>query len=420
MMFRVSCSSEVPPQNGPVSSLSCQTERSPDPSSISKVRPAIPSPPATAGDHQFTLPSPLLLQNGQTLESVRLHYSIYGTLNEKRDNAVLVCHALSGSSRAAEWWPDLFGEDRVFDLRRDCVICVNVPGSCYGSTGPHDLDPQTGIPYGGQFPVMTIRDWVRSQALLLDHLGIERLQAVVGGSIGGMQAIQWAIDYPERVLRCVAIGAAPLSAMGLALNHLQRQAIMQDEKWQKGTYSPEDPPRQGLALAREIAMCSYKSPELFQERNGRRQNRNGENPLDSLADRYDIGGYLDYQGEIFHQRFDANAYLIITRAMDSFDPALGYASERVALQRIQARVLLVGISSDWLFPARDVAELADRLQQAGVEAEYAEIDSHHGHDAFLAEPEKLLPLLREGLLGPARRKSPGAPIGDPSSSPIVV
>ena len=351
--------------------------------------------PAVSREYQFAEEVPFPLQNGQFLSPVRLQYTIYGTLNEQRDNAILVCHALSGSSRAADWWPDLFGEDRVFDPRRDCVLCVNVPGSCYGSTGPQDLNPQTGDPYGSQFPLMTIRDWVSAQARLLDHLGIERLQAVIGGSIGGMQAIQWAIDYPERVANCVAIGAAPLSAMGLALNHLQRQAIMHDEKWRGGAYPSDDPPRKGLAQARSIAMCSYKSPELFEERYGRLGNRNGENPLLSLSNRYDIGGYLDYQGEIFHQRFDANAYLIITRAMDSFDPALGYASEAAALRRIRARLLLVGISSDWLFPARDVEALARRMQEAGVRADYLEIDSKHGHDAFLAEPEKLLPLLRE-------------------------
>lgn len=365
------------------------------------------SSPTVSREYQFAEEVPFLLENGQSLSPVRLHYTIHGTLNPQRDNAILVCHALSGSSQVSDWWPDLFGEDRVFDPRRDCVLCVNVPGSCYGSSGPQDLNPETGEPYGSQFPLMTIRDWVRAQARLLDHLGIERLQAVIGGSIGGMQAVQWAIDYPERVANCVAIGAAPLSAMGLALNHLQRQAIMNDEKWKGGAYPADDPPRKGLAQARSIAMCSYKSPELFQERYGRQGNRNGENPLQSLSNRYDIGGYLDYQGEIFHQRFDANAYLIITRAMDSFDPALGYASEAEALSRIQARLLLVGISSDWLFPARDVEAFAQRMQAAGARADYVEIHSKHGHDAFLAEPEKLLPLLREVVHHPDSWRVPG-------------
>jgi homoserine O-acetyltransferase/O-succinyltransferase len=305
-----------------------------------------PVQPTIETDFIFGESEPFQLVNGQTLSPVRLRYTIYGTLNQQRDNAILVCHALSGSARAGDWWPQLFGERGVFDLSRDCIICINAIGSCYGSTGPLDIDPATGRSYGASFPIVNIRDWVRAQSQLIDHLGITRLRAVIGGSIGGMQAIQWAIDFPERVARCIAVGAAPLSAMGIALNHLQRQAIMNDEKWNNGAYDQSDPPRRGLALAREIAMCSYKSSELFNERYGRNGNRNGEDPLRSLTDRYDISGYLDYQGERFHQRFDANSYLIISRAMDNFHPGLGYNSEIEALSRIQARVLLVGITSD--------------------------------------------------------------------------
>ncbi|MFN6203516.1 MAG: homoserine O-acetyltransferase [Acidobacteriota bacterium] len=353
--------------------------------------------PTVEADFIFAEAEPFQLINGETIGPVRLHYAIYGALNENRDNAILVCHALSGSARAGDWWPQLFGNQGVFDLTRDCVICVNAIGSCYGSTGPNDINPATGRRYGGKFPLVTIRDWVSAQSRLIDHLGISRLRAVIGGSIGGMQAIQWAIDFPERVGSCVAIGSAPLSAMGLAFNHLQRQAIMNDEKWRGGDYEADDPPTRGLALARGMAMTTYKSADLFTERYGRNLNRNGEDPLRSLTDRYDISGYLDYQGDIFNQRFDANSYLIITRAMDNFHPGLGYNSEIEALHRIQANVLLVGISSDWLFPADDVRTLATKMSEAGVNVDYYELQSKHGHDSFLAEPEMLVPLLQEAV-----------------------
>lgn len=344
--------------------------------------------PTYEGDFIFATNQPFQLISGGSLQPVTLHYAVYGKLNERRDNAILVCHALSGSARAADWWAQLFqspdNPEGVFDLERDFVVCSNLIGSCYGSTGPATINPATGRSFGRDFPLVTVRDWVRAQALLLDHLRIERLRAVVGASIGGMQAMQWAIDFPHRVARCVAIGAAPLTAMGLALNHLQRQAIFND-------------PVTGLATARAIAMLSYKSAELFEERYARRPNRNGEDPMRSLAERYDIGGYLDYQGEIFTRRFDPNSYLVITKAMDNFHPANGYESEAAALARIQAKMLMIGISSDWLFPPAEVRSLTERMQAAGVNAEYAEIISDHGHDGFLAEPHSLLPLIRETL-----------------------
>jgi homoserine O-acetyltransferase len=235
--------------------------------------------------------------------------------------------------------------------------------------------------------------------MLLDHLGIERLKAVVGGSIGGMQALSWAVDFPARVERCVAIGAAPLSAMGLALNHLQRQAIRNDPAWRDGHYALDQQPLAGLALARAIAVCSYKSAELFSERFARRPDRSGEDPLSSLTARYDIAGYLDYQGSIFTPRFDANSYLVLSKAMDTFDLAndISGASLEAALRRIRARLLLVGISSDWLFPASDVRALAWAARAAGVKASYAELDSSHGHDGFLAEAEQLAPIIKTHL-----------------------
>jgi homoserine O-acetyltransferase/O-succinyltransferase len=364
--------------------------------------------PTFEGDLWLTKAQPFTLVSGEQLPVAKVHYALYGKLNPWRDNALLVCHALSGSARVGDWWPQLFGDEGVFDLERDCVVCVNVLGSCYGSTGPRDVNPATGAMYGADFPLVTVRDWVRAQAAVLDHLGIEKLRAVIGGSIGGMQALQWAVEFPERVERCLAIGAAPLTAMGLALNHLQRQAILNDPLWQEGRYAAAQPPKAGLIQARAIAMCSYKSEELFQERYGRAPNRNGEDPHRGLQERYDIGGYLDYQGEIFTRRFDAASYVVITKAMDNFDLARGFDSELAALRRIKARTFLVGISSDWLFPAAEVKALSVRMREAGVEVEYAELLSTHGHDGFLAEADALARLLRAQLKHDEVQLSPAA------------
>jgi homoserine O-acetyltransferase len=274
-------------------------------------------------------------------------------------------------------------------------------GSCYGSTGPGSVDPETGAVYGPDFPLVSIRDNVRAQARLLDSMGIRRLRLVLGGSIGAMQALDWAILNPERVARGLIIGATPVSAMGLALNHLQRQAIVHDPEWAGGRYLPQRPPRRGLALARQIGMLSYKSAALFDERYGRNPNRNGEDPwgLDDLGGgliggRFDIAGYLDLQGQRFIDRFDANAYLALLRTMDTWDPMRGFSSATEAFSRIRARLSFVGISSDWLFPAQEVRRFAEAIRAAGVQADYREMISSHGHDAFLAEQAELVRLLQ--------------------------
>ena len=352
--------------------------------------------PTSEGDCTFAREGGFRVSGGE-LRPVTLHYALYGALNERRDNAVLVCHALSGSARVADWWPELFGPGSPFDTGRHCVIGVNVIGSCYGSTGPRSIDPRTGKPYGGDFPLVTVGDMVRAQSRLLEHLGVRRLRAVVGGSIGGMQALQWAVDFPAKVERCVAIGATPLPALGLALNHLQRQAIMNDPLWRGGQYAEDAQPAAGLALARAIAMCSYKSAELFDERFARNPDRAGEDPGRSLGERFDVAGYLDHQGRTFTRRFDANSYLVLSKAMDTFDLARGYASEAAALRRVSARVLLVGITSDWLFPAAEVRALAQRMSSAGIDCRYEELVSSHGHDGFLADAPLLAPLLGEAL-----------------------
>lgn len=358
--------------------------------------------PTLEDDFTFHGARPFRLASGELLQPLTLRYALYGKLNRARDNAILVCHALSGSARVADWWPEMFGPGGIFDSTRYCVIGINVIGSCYGSTGPSSCNPLTGKPYGKEFPLVSVGDMVQAQSHLLDVLGVETLQAVVGGSIGGMQALQWAVDFPERVETCIAIGASPLSAMGLALNHLQRQAIRNDPLFRNGDYDTDNPPAAGLALARALAVCSYKAPELFAERFGRQPDRSGEDPSSSMESRYDVAGYLDYQGQSFTRRFDANSYLTLSKAMDTFDLARGYNSESQALRRILARVLLVGISSDWLFPATDVLALTQRLQRAGVEASYRELESAHGHDGFLADAQ-LLALLVAPHLQPAKR-----------------
>ena len=357
--------------------------------------------PTREGDVQLAVEEPFRLDSGGSLQPVTVRYAMYGQLSPARDNVILVCHALSGSARAADWWPEMFGAEGLFDTSRYCILGTNLIGSCYGSTGPASINPNTGRPYGPDFPLVSITDMVRAQAQVLNALGIERVRVAIGGSIGGMQALEWAVDYPERVERAIAIGAAPLSAMGLGLNHLQRQAIQLDPGFRDGRYSETEPPARGLALARAIAMCSYKSAELFTERYARRPNRNGEDPWSSFADRFDVAGYLDHQGEKFVDRFDANSYIVLSKAMDTFEPGRGYDSEAHALGRIRARVLLVGIASDWLFPPEDVRALAGRMRAAGAAAEYVELQSNHGHDGFLADMKSLVALIRDSFHGPA-------------------
>lgn len=355
--------------------------------------------PTYEGD--FVLDGDFALECGCTLACPTLHYAVYGKLNRARDNAVLVCHALSGSALVGSWWPEVFAPGAVLSLEHDFVICINMLGSCYGSTGPGSVNPATGEAYGPDFPLISIRDNVRAQAKLLDSLGVRKLRLVMGGSIGGMQALEWAIQFPPRVERGLIIGVSPLGAMGLALNHLQRQAIQHDPEWAGGRYLPQKPPRRGLSLARQIAMLSYKSAPLFEERYGRNPNRSGEDPWSAdgrgsglIGGRFDIAGYLDHQGRRFIDRFDANAYLAILRTMDTWDPLRGYNSPQEAFGRIRARLIFIGISTDWLFPATEVKRFAETVRAAGAQAEYREMTSDHGHDAFLAEQTELVRLLQ--------------------------
>ena len=312
----------------------------------------------------FISGEPFRLASGEILPSVKQHYAIYGELNADKSNSVLVFHALTGSARIADWWADLIGDiSTALDVSRFAFICVNALGSCYGSTGAGEITS-----------IVTTKDIVRAQKLLFEHLGIEKFQAVIGSSLGGMMALQFAADFPGAVKRCISIGASPLSAMGLALNHLQRAAIRYEN---------------GVSLARQIAIISYKSKELFDARFARKPNRNGENPTESFENRFDVAGYLDYQGEKLTERFDPKTYNLLSKAMDLFD----LTDEEI--RQITAKVSFVGISSDWLFPASDILNLAEKMKSLGVDAEYFEIVSDDGHDAFLSDAEKTSEILKQ-------------------------
>ncbi len=346
----------------------------------------------------------LSLQRGGQLGPVTLAYETWGTLNAAGDNAVLIAHALTGNSHAHDpeqpdnmkvaWWNPLIGPGRPIDTSRYFVICSNVLGSCYGSTGPSSLDPRTGRAYGMRFPVVTIRDMVHAQRKLVEHLGVRQLALVVGGSIGGQQALEWAVSYPELVQKVAVVAAtAALTAQAIAFSEVGRQAIMLDPRWMRGDYAPGQGPDVGLAVARMLAMITYQSEEAMELRFSRNPARRTEvaSPTRSpdLGGRFDVEGYLYYQGETLARRFDANSYLYISRAMDLYDVSEGYASLDDALRRIRSKALFIGIRSDFLFPAAHVRWLAHRVRALGGDAIYTELDSPHGHDAFLKEWDQM-------------------------------
>jgi len=342
----------------------------------------------------------LPLQRGGVFGPITLSYETWGTLNARGDNAILITHALTGNTHAYDperpddtrvaWWNPLIGPGRFFDTTRYFVVCANVLGGCSGSTGPASLDPRIGRNYGMRFPIVTIHDMVRSQRKLIEHLGIRQLAMVAGGSIGGQQALQWSISYPELVRKVVVVAAThALTAQGIAFNDVSRQIIMADPDWQCGDYAPGRGPNTGLAIARMLAMITYQSEEAMEERFARRpasrQNIASPTHGPDFGGRFDVEGYLYHQGESLVKRFDANSYLYLSRAMDLYDASDGYPSLDAALRRIRSKALFIGIRSDFLFPAARVRWLADRVCSLGGDATYVELDSPHGHDAFLKE-----------------------------------
>src|SRR5690349_4072018 len=339
---------------------------------------------------------PLILKAGKTLASYELVYETYGTLNAARSNAVLVCHALSGSHHVAGWyaddpkkigwWDNLIGPGKPIDTDRFFVIGVNNIGGCHGSTGPGSIDRATGHPYGASFPVVTVEDWVVSQARLMDRLGIERLAAAIGGSLGGMQAIQWALSYPERIAHALAIAAAPrLSTQNIAFNDVARTAIVSDPDFHGGNfYAHHAIPARGLKLARMLGHITYLSEDLLMEKFGRVLKR------DEYGFNYDvefeIESYLRYQGDKFAQVFDANTYLLMTKALDYFDPAKEAGGDLArALSTATAGFFVASFKSDWRFPPHRSREIVMALTAAKKRVTYAEIDAPHGHDAFLLD-----------------------------------
>jgi homoserine O-acetyltransferase/O-succinyltransferase len=359
--------------------------------------------PVTKQVHTYTFDS-LWLQLGNKFGPVTLAYETWGTLNAAGDNAVLITHALTGNTHAhdaerphstkAAWWNPLIGPGRFFDTSRYFVICSNILGGCYGSTGPSSLDPVTGLPYGMQFPVITIRDMVNAQRMLIKHLGVRRIAMVAGGSIGGQQALEWAVNYPELVEKVIVVAAtASLSAQAVAFSEMQRQVIMADPRWQQGNYHHGDGPNAGLAIARMLAMITYQSEESMELRFARREARQFEIASPSsyadLGKRFDVENYLYYQGKALVERFDANSYLYISRAMDLYDVSEGHPSLEAALRRMRSKALFIGIRSDFLFPAARVRWLAEQVSSVGGDATYVELASPHGHDAFLKEWEQM-------------------------------
>jgi homoserine O-acetyltransferase len=345
----------------------------------------------------FILP----LRNGDSLPEFTLAYETYGTLNADHSNAILICHALSGDSHVAGyytddpaeppgWWDDAVGPGKMFDTNHFFVICSNVIGGCQGSTGPSSLAAD-GKPYGLRFPIVTVQDMVSAQRHLLDSLGIHRLYAVAGGSMGGMQALQWAADYPDRVESVLFIAATPRSsAQNIAFNEIGRQAIYADPNWNGGDYYGRDVPALGLAVARMVGHITYMSEHSLETKFGRELQSSHE-PRYTFDTEYKVESYLKYQGEKFVRRFDANSYLYITKALDYFDIAEGHASMTDALRDVRAHFLVISFSSDWLYTAEQARMLVNALPSRAVEHHH--VEASFGHDSFLVEVDTMTTLV---------------------------
>jgi homoserine O-acetyltransferase len=348
------------------------------------------------GDRGFAL------EGGGILRGVELAYETWGTLDDDASNAVLVCHALTGDSHAAGpllpghpqagWWDGMIGPGKGIDTDRWFVVAVNVLGGCQGTTGPASAHPDDGLPWGSRFPVVSVRDWVRTQASLADHLGIRRWHSVVGGSMGGMQALEWALMFPERVRSIVPIATAlAASAQQIAWWSTGRRIIRMDPRWRGGDYydaPPGDGPHESLSIARMVSQITFRSDDVFTRRFGREV----VEPLDggfSLWQRFEVERYLEYHGDKLVRRFDANTYLLLTKAMDLHDVGRGRGGVEQALSRLRAPVLTIGVGSDILYPLYQSQEIADLARASGVHSRCVELDSPHGHDAFLIEHDQV-------------------------------
>jgi homoserine O-acetyltransferase len=339
----------------------------------------------------------LRLDCGITLKNVEVAYETYGTLNAARSNAILVLHAFSGDAHAAGvnketgqpgWWSSMIGPGLAFDTERYFVISSNVLGGCRGTTGPGSIDPTTGERYAARFPVITIGDMVRLQKMLIEHLGIERLLAVTGGSMGGLQALEWTVAYPESVAAAIPIAATSRhSAQQIAFNEVGRQAVMADPDWNEGNYYDSKPPARGLAVARMVGHITYMSDASMRQKFGRRLRDKDAFGFDFSVD-FEVESYLRYRGSQFVTRFDANSYLYITKAMDYFDLSAGHPSLAAAFDRTRTRFLVLSFTSDWLYPTYQSLETVSALRSRGIDVAFCELNSNYGHDAFLLESKE--------------------------------
>ena len=359
-----------------------------------------------AGNRQFlALDRKLALDGGGVLDAVEIAYETWGTLNDDASNAVLLCHAWTGDSHAAGragpghptpgWWESIVGPRAAIDTDRWFVVCSNVLGGCQGTTGPSSLDPQTGVAYGSKFPVVTIRDMVRAQARLADHLGIRRWHSVIGGSMGGMQVLEWAVTYPDRVQSIVPIASClQASAQQIAWESIGRRAILHDPNFRGGDYydAPAGQgPHRGLSTARMVAQVTFRSDNVFNQKFGRDVVGSDQHSNAPAEQQFEVERYLEYHGDKLTRRFDANSYLLIGRAMDLHDIARGRGGLDSAIKRITAPTLSIGIASDMLYPSYQQIQIRDALVTRGVRADYVEIDSPHGHDSFLIDLDQVAP-----------------------------
>ncbi len=351
--------------------------------------------------------SPLTLKSGVILPQFDLVYETYGTLNANKTNAVIVCHALSGThhvagkyaetDKNAGWWDNLIGPNKPLDTNKFFVIGLNNLGGCHGSSGPSSINEKTKKPFGASFPIVTVEDWVNSQALLLDYLGIETLAAVIGGSLGGMQALQWALAYPNRVKHALVIASAPnLTAQNIAFNEVARQAIMTDPEFYDGDYYAHNTvPRRGLRIARMLGHITYLSDDAMGEKFGRKLKDKIKYSFDV---EFEMESYLRYQGDKFAGEFDANTYLRMTRALDYYDPALDFGGDlSAALKQAKAQFLVVSFTSDWRFSPTRSREIVKALLDNELTVSYAEVTAAHGHDAFLMPDTHYHAILRAYL-----------------------
>lgn len=352
----------------------------------------------------YTFEKGLTLESGEKLAPITLAYETYGRLNDKKSNAILVLHALSGDAHAAGfhdgakrpgWWDTMIGPGKALDTEKYFVICSNVLGGCQGSTGPSSVNPKTGKAYGTTLPIVTIKDMVNAQCVLIDYLGIEKLLAVVGGSMGGMQVLQWMVSYPEKIRSAIPIATTMKhSPQQIAFDEVGRQAIMADQKWNNGDYYGKSSPDKGLAVARMVGHITYMSDVSMAKKFGRRLKNHGR-PFKFGTD-FEVEGYLQYRGDNFVKRFDANSYLYITKAMDYFNILNGKKLSEI-FSGLKAKVMVLAFKSDWLYPVYQSREIVKACKLAGVDATYCEINSTYGHDAFLLEVKEETYLIKHFL-----------------------